>query len=425
MLSFGGNSSLLHKAYVPKICVLQSVRSARAPRRGSEPAGQMYEKNAVLRKGGVPSGVPFRLHQDSPLKVHARICWDAALEVGELLLPPTSASASSASGLTCPKIFFWGRGLRRISMAEFILLMPNGSKYYCFTWNNPPDDIDVAINGIWESDHMSYCIYQHEIGANRTPHLQGYVIFKKRVAKPSRIFGGGHWESARGSPPQNRAYCSKEDTRAPDTVPREFGECPETAQGTRNDILEVKEKVDLGVPLIDIWDAHFQTMLRYSRGVSEYKRLKMTEQDFCTKVTVVIGPTGTGKSQWARAQDAKAYYKQKSDWWDGYDGHETVIMDDFYGWVAYDEMLRIMDRYPLMIQVKGGQTQFLAKHLIITSNEPPSRWYKKLYSVRPSALEAFSRRITSWIYMGSAGSFSASSAEEFDELSTRHVINLE
>lgn len=304
--------------------------------------------------------------------------------------------------------------------------MPNGRKYWAFTWNNPPHDIDVAINDLWERDLFEYLVYQHEIGEeNGTPHLQGYCILKKRKAKPSLLFGGGHFAPAIGTPQQNRTYCTKEDTRDPDYSPKEFGEVPETTQGTRSDLLAVKEKVDQGIPMLEIWDEHFGTMARSYKAIQEYKRLKTPARDFVTEVIVIIGPTGTGKSRYARGLDDKAYYKQNSVWWDGYDGQETVVLDDFYGWIPYCEMLRLMDRYPHMIQTKGGQTHFLAKRMVITSNTAPARWYPKVFLDQRYSLAAFSRRITSWIFMGSRGSFSASSAEEFDEKSEVLVSQLE
>lgn len=86
------------------------------------------------------------------------------------------------------------------------------------------------------------------------------------------------------------------------------------------------------------------------------------------------------------------YYKPHGKWWQRYDGEHTVIMDDFYGWVPYDEMLRIMDRYPHKVETKGGYKEFLSKQLIITSNLHPCEWYNtKWYNHRKQ--EAFERRI--------------------------------
>lgn len=31
-----------------------------------------------------------------------------------------------------------------------------------------------------------------------------------------------------------------------------------------------------------------------------------------------------------------------------------MVIDDFYGWIPYDEMLRVMDRYPHKVPIKGA-----------------------------------------------------------------------
>ena len=42
------------------------------------------------------------------------------------------------------------------------------------------------------------------------------------------------------------------------------------------------------------------------------------------------GPSGTGKSRFVAARWPDAFWKApESKWWDGYSGHETVVLDDF------------------------------------------------------------------------------------------------
>ena len=50
-----------------------------------------------------------------------------------------------------------------------------------------------------------------------------------------------------------------------------------------------------------------------------------------------------------------AFWKApESKWWDGYSGHETVVLDDFkdYGMPLVD-LQRLLDWYPLWVEVKG------------------------------------------------------------------------
>ena len=52
-----------------------------------------------------------------------------------------------------------------------------------------------------------------------------------------------------------------------------------------------------------------------------------------------------------------------------------VVLDDFYGWLKYSQLLNLLDRYPMQVEVKGAKREFLAKEIIITSNKSPVEWY--------------------------------------------------
>lgn len=114
----------------------------------------------------------------------------------------------------------------------------------------------------------------------------------------------------------------------------------------------------------------------------------------------------------------KAYWKQRSNWWDGYAGHEAVILDEFYGWLPFDLLLRLCDRYPLMVETKGGQTQFAAKTICITTNMLPCNWYKSAY------FPSFARRVTVWHILPIWGSHREyTDYGEFLKYASENVVN--
>lgn len=66
-------------------------------------------------------------------------------------------------------------------------------------------------------------------------------------------------------------------------------------------------------------------------------------------VTLLLGPPDTGKSYYVRqhAVGPNPYWQilQRGEiWWDDYDGTSAIILDDFYGWIPYSVMLRLLDR---------------------------------------------------------------------------------
>lgn len=91
---------------------------------------------------------------------------------------------------------------------------PSTSKHWCFTLNNHTKDCLTGILNIFGPmvPKVSY-VFQEEKGENGTPHLQGYINFKKRV-RPMQLFKNKriHWEKCR-SPKHSIAYCSDPDKR--------------------------------------------------------------------------------------------------------------------------------------------------------------------------------------------------------------------
>jgi hypothetical protein len=66
--------------------------------------------------------------------------------------------------------------------------------------------------------------------------------------------------------------------------------------------------------------------------------------------------------------------------------------------LPYDELLRITDRYPHRVEIKGGFRAFLSREIYITSNEPIEKWYKGEWYTE-ERISALRRRIDENIVM--------------------------
>jgi len=244
---------------------------------------------------------------------------------------------------------------------------------WVFTWNNP--DYDQEQPNVWED--VRYAVWQHEVGESGTPHYQGYVCFTKLKSLKQLVEQFpfvSHWDVRRGTHAKAKAYCMKEDSRT--HGPFEYGEEP--AQGKRNDLLEVAEYAKTHT-MKDLADMYPADIIRHHRGLQEYKRLITPDRNHLTELIIFWGPPGTGKSTHVANTYPDAYWLKRSrthdPWWDGYDQHETVVMDEFYGWVSVDLMTRLVDRFPLTVEVKGSAVKFNAKRIVITSNASPDSWW--------------------------------------------------
>ncbi len=106
---------------------------------------------------------------------------------------------------------------------------------------------------------------------------------------------------------------------------------------------------------------------------------------------VIWGEAGSGKTRMAVENNPNHYMLSVPQagnlWWDGYEGEDVLIIDDFYGGIQYALLLRILDGYQLRIPIKGGFTYALWTKIIITSNKDPREWYQRGYT------KALARRI--------------------------------
>lgn len=258
------------------------------------------------------------------------------------------------------------------------------SKNWVFTLNNP---VNYDLPERWRP-YCSFAVWQLELSSSGTPHLQGYVRFfvKKRLQACKGICSQAHWEPRLGTHAEAKAYCQKEDTRV--EGPWLYGDDP--SPGTRSDLAEVKKAIESGMSLRQIAKKHFKLCAKYFNFFSKYHMMCMKPRNARPEIYIVFGTSGIGKTRAAREAFPNAFWKPKNSWWDGYGFEPTVVFDEFYGWLPFDTLLRILDWYPLIVETKGSSCHFQSYRFVFTSNVHPRDWYPKLSDTR---LDALKRRI--------------------------------
>lgn len=241
------------------------------------------------------------------------------------------------------------------------------SRNWCYTINNYTEEDKVKLRHI----PTRYIIWGHEVGESGTPHLQGYLEFRERKSfkQMKEYHGTAHWEIRRGTQNEAIEYCKKDGNWLED------GE-PAGIQGRRTDLCRIRENVlEEGMRWVTCFGNNQQINV-----AQKFLTYNEEPRNWITKVYWIYGETGTGKTRRARElfEEEDVYIKNNgSKWWDGYDGHECVIIDDFRDdWWPLTEMLSLLDRYEKRVEFKGGLRQFKPRKIVITSPYSPTECYK-------------------------------------------------
>lgn len=100
------------------------------------------------------------------------------------------------------------------------------------------------------------------------------------------------------------------------------------------------------------------------------------------------GATGTGKSRraWELASFDAFPKDPNTKFWDGYAGHKRVVIDEFRGAISISHILRWLDRYPVIVEIKGSSSVLMAEEIWFTSNLDPRDWYPDIDDETKQAL---------------------------------------
>ncbi len=244
-----------------------------------------------------------------------------------------------------------------------------------------------------EHSKFRYVIFQEEKGEDETKHYQGYCEFTTslRLGSVKKILPRAHWEGRRGSQLDAIAYCQKEDTRV--SGPYSAGVAG-GHQGKRTDVDNACEVLQSTRSLRALAEEMPGTFVKFHRGFQRLLEVTVNPRAADPKCILLYGPTGTGKSHWAHQRFPDAYWKPPmSKWFDGYLDETTVIMDEYAGKMSKMSLvflLRLMDKYPLKVEVKGSSRDWLAETIVFTTNIHPYLWYD--WEGRKSQWPALQRR---------------------------------
>jgi len=217
------------------------------------------------------------------------------------------------------------------------------------------------------------------------PHFQGFFQLGKRMlnSKISDMFPRGtHFEVMRGTPAQADAYCRKEDMS-----PFVFGE-RNVGQGERTDLYELYLAAKKGKSDLELAEMDPRRYLQYGRGLREIRAAAAPKRTWASEIIVLHGKTGCGKTRAAWEGWEPEMLDGKWPFINGYTAtNPHVCFDDFDpSGMNIETLLKVCDRYPMNVNVKGGFMNWNPKVIIFTSNLHPKDWYPKANEEHRAAL---------------------------------------
>lgn len=302
---------------------------------------------------------------------------------------------------------------------EYIPSSAQSGSFRCqrlaFTYNNPSEEDMEVIRRQTEELLMEHLLgavisKEHWTGGG-TPHLQGFLRFKKEITVNTewRVRNGLHHAClfrAICSSEANWAYCKKAGPKHTPHKP-EWGEGvwvevgDAGSQGKRTDIDAVNDAIQDGMGLSEVARTFPNVFVKYHGGVTDLHHRSQKRRRLSTlpRILVLYGATGTGKSRMAHhlcdGMGTEYHVKHGSTgkWWNGYDGQPTIILEEFRGSIPFSTLLMMMDRYGLQLEYKGGVTQCKADTIVVCSPVHPKQWYQNL-GAEEGSLDQLKRRLT-------------------------------
>lgn len=259
---------------------------------------------------------------------------------------------------------------------------------WCFTsFEKEAPDFDEVV--------MEYMVYGKEkCPETKKKHWQGFVYYinPKTMSAAKKYLGDTvHMEPMRGTLKEAIAYCKK------DGKWKEFGKEP--TQGSRTDLDEIAQKIVEGkisdvCDLADTMPAKYNLYHRTFKQIED-NRLRRKQRTTAPKAYWFWGSTGTGKSHKAAelAEGKTSYwYKNDNGWWDDYKQQDVVIINDFRGEIAYNELLQMCDKWPYSVKRRNRPpVNFTSDIVVITSSLPPDKIYHNRNS--EDKIEQLTRRM--------------------------------
>lgn len=241
------------------------------------------------------------------------------------------------------------------------------AKSWCYTLNNPTDTELCQLIAFEARKHRAAL----EVGEGGTKHVQGFITWLRayRLGQLAKLVPRAHWEVARCIDAAN--YCTKGEIII-DVDNHKRGKEKETVtQQVWAAVAAGESKADFA-----------------SRGPSlpAMKHFALAREWAADKprecppeVHWRWGPAGSGKTRWAydNFPASDVWVSSEAAYFTGYENQRVAILDEVRpgkGSFTDEQLLRLLDRYPMVVRTFYGVRQWNSAVIVVTSPYHPRSW---------------------------------------------------
>lgn len=262
----------------------------------------------------------------------------------------------------------------------------------CTLNNYTVDDIEWL-----ERLECNVMVCSEERGEGGTPHLQFSVTFKRSYSYAAlhKLHPRISWREQECK--QDMNYCRKRDSKL--IIDRD----ERKRKGARTDIDEARDTARNTASMRAVVEtARSMQAVQIAEKWLVYNEPKRP-LGLPIEVHWRYGGPGIGKTRpvWDKYGESGLFTPTTYKWWQGYDGHHVVLIDEFRGdWCKLRELLILLDVYPYTVECKNGSRQIQARKWYITSCKCPWTVYKCETFDEQEKVDQLVRRCTSILHIG-------------------------
>lgn len=291
------------------------------------------------------------------------------------------------------------------------------SRKWALVINNPLEaGLDhSAITKILQKFAPAYYCMADEIATTGTynTHIFLYAPSPIRFTTIKNRFPTAHIEKAYGSARDNRAYIRKEgkwadtdkaETAVPGTF-QEWGALPAEQEEQAPQMFRLVQNIRAGMSTTEIIDDSPNLAFRV-RDIDLLRQTltaeKYSVENRSLEVSYIFGASGAGKTRGIyERHDPRSicritnYRAARGISFDGYNGQDVLVFEEFNSQIPIEDMLNYLDVYPLHLPARYSDRVACYTKVYITSNLPLEKQYRAEQWERPETWRAFLRRIHS------------------------------